>query len=268
MSLDLNSIFSRLATDIRKPFNALSLFVGVIGILLAIWSIRTGRTVPDPSFFVSNVIGEVFNSSISSPRLRVIDEDNNTIDEDIFLASITFWNDGNEPIDGDDIIESIYLRTDSIDKLLDYTIVHQSDPAINRFSLVVIQELSGDRNILLDWNYLAPGQGAEIQLIYTSKDDSGNLDIEITGFIRGSGRSFARKIPTERLAFVEIVAGFLIIPLFYLQFFEWSSKIKNRRNRNITRGVFIIILLTYTIFLTSSVAHSWITEVPRRFPDF
>ncbi|HEY0349529.1 MAG TPA: hypothetical protein VGC60_15385, partial [Pyrinomonadaceae bacterium] len=53
---------------------------------------------------------KIFDSESSTPKLRVLDDNDNLITDNIYLSEVLLWNSGDTPIEPADVREPISVR--------------------------------------------------------------------------------------------------------------------------------------------------------------
>ena len=155
-----------------------SFTIGVAGTIFGVFSYFDSKKEIEPVWTIKNQAAKIYDKDNSTPLIRLIREDSTLIDENVFLTSIVLWNAGELPITKADMRKDFTIAFKDSVTLLDYKIVAQTDPLLNKFEL--IEEETG---LMINWGFFDPGDGAEIQLIYAS-DTSAQLSIN--GLVLGS----------------------------------------------------------------------------------
>ncbi len=152
----------------------ISLVVAVIFGGLTVYFYLDSREFREPVYLVEKEHKQVFDSTVSSPKIKILDKDSNPVTDNIFLTTITLWNAGKLCIEPDDVRVPLQIQIKPISKLLDYSIVKESDPEIAKFQL--------SESLGLSWSYFDPGYGVKVQFLYSAPVQAG---IEIIGKIKG-----------------------------------------------------------------------------------
>ncbi|MBW2623446.1 MAG: hypothetical protein JRD68_11125, partial [Deltaproteobacteria bacterium] len=151
-----------------------SLVIAVLSVSLTVYFYIGSREFREPVYLVEEEHKQIFDSKASSPKIKVLDKDSNPITDNIFLATVAFWNAGKLSIEPEDVRVPLQIQIKSISKLLDCSIVKETDSEITKFQL--------SESLGLSWSHFDPGCGAKVQLIYSAPVQAG---IEITGKIKG-----------------------------------------------------------------------------------
>lgn len=233
-----------LTEEIQKPINIISVALALISISLSIYFYLDSQKKRQPVFIHSPEISQIFDNDISSPKIRVIDEAGNIIKKDIYLKTTVIWNEGDIPIEPDDVRKPVILKGTGIEQLLDYKIIEQTDPEVSAFRLT---KLDSPENIQLklEWNHFDPNHGAKIQLIYTGQS---NPLLAYEGKIVGvSGFTDGRPL-VNRWGFGEWISGFF--GALGVVVYETIKNIAKMPNRSKTfKLLFIIPMILVTIML-------------------
>ncbi len=151
-----------------------SLVVAVVSVGLTVYFYLDSREFREPVYIVDEEHKQIFDSTASSPKIKVLDKDSNPVSDNIFLATVIMWNAGKLSIEPEDVRVPLQIKIKPISKLLDYSIVKESDPEITKFQL---SELLG-----LSWLHFDSGYGVKVQLLYSAPEQA---EVEITGKIKG-----------------------------------------------------------------------------------
>src|SRR5690554_3347571 len=146
-------MLSTLHNEIKKPFNALSLLIALFSIILSVYFYNISKKEPRPTYSVYSEINKVFDSQKNSPKLILLDENNEPVKEDIYLMTVCFWNSGTLSIEPQDIRKDVRFIIEDCTEIVDYNIITQTNPDITEFKI----SLGEDRkSLLLKWRYLDP----------------------------------------------------------------------------------------------------------------
>jgi hypothetical protein len=178
--------------EFRRPFNIISLLIGVTGIILFVLSKRD----KEPAYFVSKDRNIVFDSKKLAPAIKLVDRDSTIISEDVFLATVSFWNAGELPITRADVLKPVRLVIDNCTRILDYKILAQKDSAIAGYTLQPDDRGMpyNSRALSIDWDILEPGYGLKLQVMYVGQQFS---MMRFDGHIIGV-RSFSDATPVTQ----------------------------------------------------------------------
>ena len=179
-----------------------------VSIILAIYFWRFPNVYREVSYTVSDDHIQVFDSSLLSPRIRMIDAEGNQIQENVYAASVTVWNSGNLPIDPIDVRIPLRIRIGSVSRILDYAILKQVDPDVANFNAREVTPSSDSDSISeieISWDYFDPQFGAIIQVMYAAQAQA---DISLVGYILGIQRNDFRD--TSKSSMVDWLPGWAV----------------------------------------------------------
>jgi hypothetical protein len=152
-----------------------------------------------------------------------------------------FWNSGNTPIRRQDIIEPMLLCLSTTSNLLKASVLKSSRPQ-NRVILVVVND---PQQMHVDFEYLEPRQGFNIELLVTGETTD---DPVPTGIIIGMPREFVkfneqkrRQIASAITLLILIIVGIVFVILTFLP----SLK---EINRSVVPGIWALSLILLTAF--------------------
>jgi hypothetical protein len=159
----------RFLEEIRKPFNAITLGIAIVGVLLSLYFYLNPRRDRGISFKKSE-ISKIYSSHSSSPKIRLTDESNDPITQDVSVVTFTFWNSGSEAIEPAEVRKNLRIILNNPSRILDTSIVKQTDSSISRFRLASDFEktIAPRREITVSWEHFDPKQGLTIQIIFAS----------------------------------------------------------------------------------------------------
>jgi hypothetical protein len=203
--------------ELKKPVVVISLLLGISSLVLSYLLYLKSQQSRRPTYLVSDKRYKIFDAGIKSPKLRLLDENNNLVNEDVYVAEVTFWNSGNLPIQSSDIRQPIRILVTGCKKILDYEVVHQTHPQICNF-LVYADTIdrfpSGVEALRVHWELLDPGFGARIKIVYSGKQDA---VISMDGYILGVSSFVDATSLGERSSTVKVLKMGII---FFVVLFE------------------------------------------------
>ena len=144
----------------NSVFNAISLILGVTGVILAVYFYLASRTAPDLVYTVHSARTTIVRMDQNS-RLH-IELDGKTVHGDITAVQIAFWNNGSRAIRPNNLLRAF--------------ITGQSYPIIDAEIQKVSREVVGLRldtsridkgQLGVEWTILEQDDGAVLQLIYS-----------------------------------------------------------------------------------------------------
>ncbi len=223
-----------------------SLVVAVVSIGLSAYFYISSREFREPVYLVEEEHKQIFDSTASSPKIKVLDKDSNPVTDNIFLVTVTLWNAGTISIEPEDVRIPVKIQIKPIAKLLDYSIVKEIDPEVAKFHLT--------ESLGLSWTYFDPGYGVKVQLLYSAPEQA---NIKVTGKIKGVAEI---KQLSSATRFTNIVqATELPLVMVLAVFFGFNSRritrTLSRGNERLklpvealTLGVFIILIMIISRF--------------------
>ncbi|MGD1017831.1 MAG: hypothetical protein ABSA12_00795 [Verrucomicrobiia bacterium] len=240
--------------DFKKPSYILNLILAVYSIGLTIFAYYKTQQRREISYrFVTRT--KVFDSSSSSPKLRLLARDQTPITNDVYVTSIQFWNSGTMPIEPSDVRRPLSLLLVKGDILLDWTVAYcVSDPDVCKFSISAVQTNKTTSTLRLSWEHFDPGRGCQIQIMFMGDTNaavgftspfSGNGEIRDANVKSNNLRLFIRKVAAGVAVSIIVVLGALFLVFF------WSPK----RDRPQT------ILLNVMVCLCALLSVAFIAEL-------
>lgn len=240
-----------LIEDIKKPFNIIMLAVAIVAIVLSIFFYSSSIKKKEPVYSISETQLQIYNSNLSTDNIKVLDKNGNQIKKNIFVTTLTFWNNGQLGIDSADVKKPIsFMLTDGA-KLIDYKIIKAIHSEIARYTLSTDSTNQGEK-ILLSWSYLDAGFGVEIQIMYSNRYES---SIVVDGYISEANLEELKisKIDDFNFGTVLIIIACYGIGLYSFQLFYKKirkSSYYYKRGFIITLiGAIIITILTAALLL-------------------
>lgn len=159
--------------EFKRPFNAINLLLTILSILVAFVFYKRAESRREIVYYVSG-FSTVSNSRTSPPKIKVLDANSKPIPGNIYLMTFAFWNNGNLPIERADMRTPIEIIFEPCDRILDYSILDQSDPDVTQFKLreVTVEGLPRARAIQLTWQHFDPKEGIRFQVLFAGDSDS------------------------------------------------------------------------------------------------
>jgi len=150
--------------DFFKPVNAVSVGLGLIGLLLAVYFYRVSEVRPAMSWTVSKQI--VFDHHSTTPAITVSDANGSKIESDIYAAQIIVWNSGNQRLDNVDASSIIRIpltfRLNGMGRILTASITASQHNESGDWRLEWSHDVA-----TLEWKHFDPGAGARVLVLYT-----------------------------------------------------------------------------------------------------
>jgi hypothetical protein len=103
-----------------------------------------------------------------SKNVTTSKDDEGEITDNIYVASVTIWNIGNDGIKKEDVRKPYFLRLDNDDprvakgEVLEITPTFYSRDNADQF-------LINEENGLISWEHFDPGEGFKVRIIYSAK---------------------------------------------------------------------------------------------------
>ena len=167
--------------------SALSFFLALLGIILAIIFFIRGRRTKEPRYTIrSTNLMRDFTSSLAALEMMYAGERISNLT----ATKLAFWNNGKDTINGGDIASAdpLMVKVNDGYKILDSNVLYVKNAA-NQFS---INHSDDGSHVLIQFDYLDADEGGVIQLLHTGKSSD---DIEVCGTIKGAGKPNRRSIP-------------------------------------------------------------------------
>lgn len=203
----------------------------------------------------------IFNSK-ESLGLKLKSQNDDLIDNDVFVRSFIVWNKGNHPASLEDLRAPIRLSLKE-GTLLSAQIAKASD-SISNFRVIDVRPQSID----IEYDYFDPNSGFEIDIIYTS---NGNSEVVFSGAwlmdkIDNDDKWYSTLSSVEFLSITFFLMLFLfIIPIVFIlirirrnsqtisdtkEKLELHKKLENRLyfTSFVSLGVFLICLFSLIYF--------------------
>ncbi|EOA3786433.1 hypothetical protein LO82_22250 [Vibrio vulnificus] len=150
----------------KNSFNAISLLVGILGILSSFYFYTISVKNKEPVVIEKTNI-QVFSPSFSdSGRFVLVDNDTGLeVKSGVFFQEMAVWNKGKEIIRKDDILSPIKISYDENVKIIDVSINEATRPNI------VKPYFTKDNNTVdLGFSILEHNDGFKVQVVYASSE--------------------------------------------------------------------------------------------------
>ena len=165
--------------------NAVSLLVGLVGVLLAIIFYYKSKAEREPYFSFDPQRTVLVNRALAVGDKLTVAYENNPIVGNISVVQCYFWNDGSKPIHSQDVLEPLKVVLDPGAKILETSVLRQSRPKIVDLHVSPDLALDGKRTNTASVSFLIleKQDGATMQIVYTG--DPG-VSVKFTGTIEGA----------------------------------------------------------------------------------
>lgn len=197
--------------------NFVYVILTIVSIILAIIFYFRSRRLRKPAFAIRNV--NLIKDKIKKIELVEILFQKQHIDN-LSIARIAIWNDGDETIRHEDValVDPIRIETIGNVEILEAKIVYEKQEA-NKFILDID---SSKKKLIINFDYFDRNEGIILQIFHTGQTED---ELSVNGTIKGFGK--IQKIPG---------------PLFlkFASKLDFVKKIK-RRYRRIILGILLII---------------------------
>lgn len=164
-----NLMYNPIAWTVLSLATVLSLFFGIFT-----WII--GKNRKEISYVKSSFsVVESDNKNIS--KMKVLYDENEV--SSIKIKKYALWNSGNQVLNHDDVVEPQMIKITSRNsdtKILDAQILGATDES-NLFKI----NSSNEKEIIIDFNYVARGDGCAIQILHTGHNSDININCKIKG---------------------------------------------------------------------------------------
>lgn len=167
--------------------SALSFFLALLGIILAIIFFIRSRRTKEPRYAIrSTNLMRNFTSRFKALEMTYAGEQISNLT----ATKLAFWNNGKDTINGRDIAvaDPLMVKVKDEYKILDSGVLCAKNAA-NQFS---IKRADDGSHVLIQFDYLDEDEGGVIQLLHTGKSSD---DIEVCGTIKGAGKPDRCSVP-------------------------------------------------------------------------
>lgn len=152
----------------QNKFNALSLFIAVIGLFFSYYFYTLSVREKEPVLVQKNNIQIFSRDFIKSNSISLTYTDNgNKITDNLYLQEYLLWNKGNEIIKKEDILRNLNLTYPKNAKIIDAFISESTRPDIVR-----AESNFNDKTVNFSFSNLEKNDGFKIQILYSSDTKS------------------------------------------------------------------------------------------------
>jgi hypothetical protein len=147
--------------ELHRPATAITFSLFLASTAIAIYLYHLGERFSRISFAVEQV--QIYDKTRAGPLpITIHDVSGNTIEDNIFVATITIWNSGNIEIKPDDIRQPYRLSAyGNLTRTMDVTPIFFTSENIDGFA---IDPQTG----IIRWQHFDPGEGFRARMIYAS----------------------------------------------------------------------------------------------------
>jgi hypothetical protein len=193
-------------------FNVVAGIFGIVGTLLGIYFYRESIKEPNLTYYISSTrtpIVQKFNLNNLSVSYK-----GKPITNDLYLAVIQLWNQGNLPIGRDDILKTFTIKTPNGEEIYQVASTNSRD-------VVGLNWLrnTNDDSFNFDWKILEHNDGMMFQVTYGG---SMNLPLILDGVIKGQSQGLTKF--NHAISFFSSYRSFIIGLIFVVcLLYGWYS---------------------------------------------
>jgi len=164
----------KISNEFKRPAFLVSLTLTILFGVTSVVFYYKSKQEAKPTFMVFEGPTKIYDNKTGSSKIKVLDNNLEPINQDVFLISVKFWNSGNLPIEPSEVRVYPTLTITDCNKILDYKIITQTNENISKYILVedTINSQNGNKNISIKWDHFDPNNGLYMQIIYAGKDSS------------------------------------------------------------------------------------------------
>lgn len=146
-----------------KNCDLIGYIIGLFGIVLSIYFYISGIESKELSYNSYLDSYKIYDQSINSTNKISLYKGDARIEQNVYLTTFAIWNSGDLPIEPGDIRDSLEIKFNGVNQILDIKITKEIQPGISKFKLARIS----NNKIKLNWKYFDPSDGIKFQIIYT-----------------------------------------------------------------------------------------------------
>jgi hypothetical protein len=202
------------AHDFLKPVNIVFLVIGILGAGYGIYAHLDTRAINEVAYRVSTI--RIFDVSAGTSNISVYDDQNQRIEEDIFVSEFIIWNSGNTNMSTDKIRDPVTFALSGKGRIIDYAVVDEVPNDIAGFSLHAVPDKGPVKSLKFSWRHFDPDYGAKVRVIFSG---TGTVKIKIGGElsgINGGLRDVTNLKASEVLLYSIVVVFYLTIGVVVL----------------------------------------------------
>lgn len=223
--------------EFKKPFNFISLILTIFSIFISFYFYFKSEKQKELTYIIEEPPSLIFDNSVSSPAIKILDKDSALIKENIYLLRGILWNSGDFSLEKKDIRTPLTIKLPSQSRIIDYKITQEKDPQISVFKLTKLNF----NTLSIDWKYFDPNHGFRFQIIYTGKLDS----LVSYEFLKGKILDIEKFNKSSNIKDKYTFSNFiLIIPILILVIMGIFDLLKSAGNKIFYRIVGVVELLT------------------------
>lgn len=149
----------------KDLLGVLGLLIGIIGIVFSAYTYYESQRRIEPVFVTDPVRTQILDSDgiIKTAPISVLKANGEKVKGDLTAVRFFFWNNGNDSIKRDNILEPIRIEVVGENtEMLDYKILKVSRDITG---IKVTKSQNHINSLDLDFNILEPGDGVSVQLL-------------------------------------------------------------------------------------------------------
>lgn len=177
----------------------LSAVTGVVGTILTVWfyvlSIPTRDLV-----LLEPAVRSVFVNRDAPAVLRVLVHDQEIKEQDVFAVQVAVWNNGNQSIRPENVLEPVMLKAPQGSRIINAQILRNTR-GVCGVAAHIEQEGQSAR---VDWRILERNDGAIVQLVLVGDRDAA---LTASGTIEGGRPRFVRLLPNSSTSSTQTAWG-------------------------------------------------------------
>lgn len=156
--------------------------VAVISLGLAIYFYEQSRREPIPIFIVDPTRTQILSaSSISQSPVEVFKTNGERVEGDLTSIRFYFWNHGKDPIQPDDVLDTLRVEIEDSASIVDFTVIGETREYVD-FSLSRNHD-NPNRVLNVSFRVLNHLDGASCQILFEGPNDA---SLSLTGVIVGA----------------------------------------------------------------------------------
>lgn len=183
--------------ELKRPATAVAIALAIlsttVGLAVSLYLYYKSERGPEIAIKVEQV--QLFDKNhVGSVPLTVHDQAGNVIDENIYVASATIWNEGNTEIRKEDVREPYRLAVEGDGtKIIEISPLFYSRNNIDEFS---VNQNTGE----ISWRHFDEGEGLKVRIVYVSKTTA---NIALVGYVVKTVVIDSRLLESRRTAALE-----------------------------------------------------------------
>jgi hypothetical protein len=281
--------WSEIWSDCKRPSTLIAVVLAVCGIGYGVYSSHKAQKYMEISYrFVNRT--KVYDSSSSSPKLRLLAEDlahpQTPITNDVYVASFQFWNSGTLPIEPVDVRRPMHLELVKGDAFLDWKVAYSlADSDVCKFAISPPYMSSHVAVLNLSWDHFDRGRGCQIQVMFMGDSNAtialdspftGNGEIRDVNLVNNQQKQFGNGLLSMYLVISSLVsAGMTIFGLWLINSIlskkttvdstQYNAKAKFAAALQILVVTVLTGLILYRLSIQKGISNPFPPDVPISF---